>query len=199
MGEREKEILEKTKDEKLKTESKEKANKYKKIQKAKKSKQKVLSKKKEKEYKDKIKKLEEETTFYKDQMLRKAAEFDNYKKRVERDILNITEHASEKLIRELLPVIDDIERTLKAKKDFKKAESVYSALEMIYNKLMKILKLRGLEPIDSVGKEFDTDLHEAMMVKEKKGTPSNIVLEEFEKGYKLNEKIIRHAKVVVSK
>lgn len=160
---------------------------------------KKAKKQKENIYKLKIKKLEDEVQLYKEQLLRKAAEFDNYKKRTEKNISDIITNASENLIKELLPVLDDCERTLDAMKDMQQCDTLNSAVKMIYDKLLKTLETKGLEPIKAVGKEFDANFHDAMMVKENKNNPSNIVLEEFEKGYSLNGKVIRHSKVVVNK
>lgn len=160
---------------------------------------KKAKKQKDSIYKKRIKKLEEEVQLYKDHLLRKAAEFDNYKKRTEKNIADIINNASENLIKELLPVVDDCERTISAMQNTEHCDTLNSAIEMIYNKLIKILEAKGLQPIEAVGKEFDANLHDAMMVKESKDKPENIILEEFEKGYSLNGKVIRHSKVVVSK
>ncbi len=140
---------------------------------------------------------------YKEQLLRTLAEFENYKKRTQREIHQILNNANEKLIIELLPVIDDLERSLKAaaavNTDEGAVRQVVQGFEMIYTKFLQILQRRGLRAMESVGQELNVDYHDALMQAEKADTPPNIILEEFEKGYFLNDKVIRHAKVIVSK
>lgn len=141
-----------------------------------------------------IKQLE----FYKDQLLRKVAEFENYKKRTENEISNITKFANEILITDLLPIIDDLERSLSSIKDKTGCDSFYKGIELIYSKLMKILEQKGLKQIEALNKPFDVNYHEAMMMMPKDDIEPNIVIQEIEKGYTLYDKVIRHAKVVVS-
>jgi len=135
----------------------------------------------------------------KDRYLRKAAEFENYKKRIDREFTNILQRANEELILDLLPVVDDLERSLALTKDGRDFDSLYTGVELIYQKLMRALTHRGLEPLESVGQQFDPTKHEALLHVESNSRPSNIVLEEHEKGYKLGDRVIRPAKVVVSK
>ena len=160
---------------------------------AKKSEQKKLE-----QLKKKLIHSEQEVQALKDRLLRTAAELDNYKKRTEREISQILQHANEGLIHEILPVIDDLERSLKTMDD---ADGTVFAdgVVMIYQKLLSTLMGRGLEQMESVGQPFDVDSHDALLQIEKEGEPSGIVLEEHEKGYMLNGKVVRHAKVVVSK
>lgn len=133
-----------------------------------------------------------------DRLLRTAAELDNYRKRTEREIARIIQNANEGLIKDLLPVIDDFDRSLKIENG-EDERGLREGVEMIYQKLMSTLQGRGLEPMVSVDQPFDVDRHDALLQVEKEGTPSGMVLEEHEKGYLLNERVLRHAKVLVSK
>ena len=89
--------------------------------------------------------------------------------------------------------------SLKSSEENKEFDSFHEGINLIYTKFLDILKQKGLKSIEAVGKKFDTDHHEAVMQMEKEDTPSNTVIEEYQKGYMLNERILRHAKVVVSK
>lgn len=139
----------------------------------------------------------------KDQLLRKAAEFDNYKKRIENDLYNITRFANENLIEKLLVIIDDFERFLQHAKE-ENNESVNNpyvkGIDLIYNKMLKILEQQGLSKMNTTGQPFDVNLHDALMVMPNTDskTPPNIVIKEVESGYTLHEKVLRHAKVIVS-
>ena len=163
------------------------------------SKAKSEQKKREERLQKKLKNAEKEIEVLKDRLLRTAAELDNFRKRTERDISRIIENANEKLIKDILPVIDDLERSLKLSNEKQNEKEFRRGVELIYQKLMAVLKSYGLEPIESENKEFDVEQHEALLQVEKEGTPPGIVVEEHEKGYLLNGKVLRHAKVVVSK
>ena len=137
-----------------------------------------------------------------DKYIRMAAEFNNFKKRSERDFANLIESANRNLFMELLPTIDDFERSLnsentdKTKKSYK---SLKDGINLIYQKLISTLKKQGLEAIETVDTPFDPEFHEALMQIENKDKDSNIVLEEIQKGYLLKNKVIRHSRVVVNK
>lgn len=148
--------------------------------------------------KQKIAELEKSVELYKDQFLRKAAEFENFKKRMESDYLNITRYANEDLIVELLPVIDDVSRSLKIGKGRREFGAFFKGVELIHSKLMKTLEAQGLKPIEALGKPFNVEYHEALMQMPKEDVPPHTVIEEVEKGYMLHNKVIRHAKVIVS-
>lgn len=148
-------------------------------------------------------KIQSELNDYKDQLVRMMAEFENYKKRTQKEFSQVIQQANEKLITELLPVIDDMERTMKSAPETDamdtKSQTFIKAVEMISQKLNQILTRQGLKPVESVGKEFNVDLHDALMQVETPDKISNTVVEEYEKGYLLNDKVIRHAKVIVAK
>ena len=147
---------------------------------------------------EKIKSLEKEIGDYKDKFLRKAAEFENYKRRVENDQVNLLKYAAESVIIKLLPVIDDFERSLVHIKDAKDVESIAEGIKMVYDKLMKILADQGVKPIEAVGKPFDVHYHEAIMQMNAENAEPHTVVEEFEKGYMYKDRVIRHTKVAVS-
>jgi molecular chaperone GrpE len=147
--------------------------------------------------------LAAEVAFLNDQLLRALAEFENYKKRMQREIAGITQNASEKLIMELLPVVDDMERALKVARELApedpKMQQFVQGFEIIYGKMMKVLEGRGLKAMDSIGKPLDANLHDALMVIEVPEAAPHTVVDEHEKGYFLNDRVIRHAKVIVSR
>jgi molecular chaperone GrpE len=133
-----------------------------------------------------------------DQLLRKAAEFENYKRRTENDFAALIKSANENLLFALLPVVDDLARSLKAGKEQKDYDAFYRGAELIQAKLSKALESFGLSPFVSVGKQFDVAYHDALLQIPRADVPSHTVIEEVEKGYALNEKVLRHAKVIVS-
>ena len=142
--------------------------------------------------------LQKQVDQYKDLLLRKAAEFDNYKRRIESETTNIFKYATESLVEDLLPVLDDFERSLKHRKESKDNDALVKGIELIYQKLVKVLEGRGVKTFDTVGKEFSVEYHDALMQIPRTDVPYHTILEEVEKGYTLNDKVIRHAKVVVS-
>ena len=147
--------------------------------------------------KEKLKKTEIELRQQREQLLRIAAELSNVRKRAEREKIQIIQNANEILIRQILPVLDDLERSLKTSSE--ENQEFRKGIELIMNKFFSILRSHGLEPMQAVGQPFDVGKHEAMMQVEKKDLPSDTVVEEPLKGYLLNGKVIRHARVVLSK
>lgn len=136
----------------------------------------------------------------KDKYLRLYAEFDNYKKRTIREKVDLMNTAARDTITALLPVLDDFDRAKKIAEDESTAETFSEGVRLVYNKLYNILEQKGLEPMESDGEPFDPELHEAFTEipapsEEMKGR----VVDTIEKGFKLKDKIIRHAKVVVGK
>lgn len=131
-----------------------------------------------------------------EKFLRLAAEFDNYRKRREKEYSDIIEYAGEEVLRNILPILDDLERALNNIND---DQSLREGLELIYRKFQKTLQNLGVEPIESLNKPFDPNLHHAIMTREEAGVAPDIVLEEYEKGYKFKNRVLRYAKVVVSK
>ena len=148
---------------------------------------------------EKIKILAKDNQELKDQLLWKIAEFDNYKKRTDRETLQLIQNANEKLILTLLPVLDDLERFFQHIEEQKNIESILEGIQLIYKKLTDILEKEGLESMKTVGENFDPEMHDALMQKEEEGSQSGTIVNEYSKGYLLNGKVIRHAQVIVAK
>ncbi len=156
------------------------------------------SRSKKKSGKDIIAAYEEKCEDLNDKYLRLYSEFDNYRKRTSKERLDLLKTASQDIMVELLPVLDDFDRALQSMTDHNAQEESVKGVELIYNKLFTLLKQKGLEPMEAQGKEFNTDYHEAITNipapnKKMKGKVVDVV----QKGYLLNGKIIRFAKVVV--
>ena len=147
---------------------------------------------------DNVKQLEQEIVELKDKLLRKAAEFENYKRRTENDQINLLTFAAESFIQKLLPVIDDFERSLGHIDDAEDINAIKQGLKLIYDKLMKVLDEQGVKKIDAIGNPFDVDYHEALMQRPDDSVEPHTVLDEMEKGYTYKDKVIRHTKVIVS-
>ena len=134
-----------------------------------------------------------------DRFLRLAAEFDNYKKRVSREFASVIRGANQDLISQLLHILDDFERALESAKTTDDFESFHKGMEMIDSNLQNLLGRHGLKPIEAEGERFDPELHEAVMQMASEEVEEGMILEEVNRGYMLNGKVIRHSKVVVSK
>lgn len=135
---------------------------------------------------------------FKDKYIRLYSEFENYRKRTAKEKIEIITNASENVIKEILPIVDDFERAILNNKDVSDAENIKEGLELIYNKLNKTLANQGLKSMDSIEKEFDADIHEAITkIPAPKKKLKGKVIDVIEKGYTINEKVIRFAKVVV--
>jgi len=134
-----------------------------------------------------------------DKFLRLAAEYDNYRKRTAREFGELVKNANEDLISRLIPVVDNFERALTAAKTSDDFDSFHRGVEMIYQQLKDVLEKQGITVIEAINAPFDPNKHEAVMVVEKKGVPPETVVEEVEKGYMLNDRVLRPSKVAVSK
>ncbi|MGA9119048.1 MAG: nucleotide exchange factor GrpE [Bacteroidota bacterium] len=134
----------------------------------------------------------------KDQLLRKAAEFENFKRRNEAEWQNFQRLANERILLSFLPILDDFSRSLKSGKENTGHEAFYQGVEMIYNKFLQAMKAQGVETLDAVGKPFNVEEHDALLQVDRPDLPDHVVVEEVEKGYRLNDKVLRHAKVIVS-
>ena len=141
---------------------------------------------------------EKQIEFYKDQLLRKVADFDNFKRRAEAESASVFKYAKADIIQELLPVIDDFERSLKLARDRRDSEAFAKGVELIYQKLAKFLQTQGVREIESLGKEFDVHFHDALLQVPRSDVPPHVVIEVVDKGYTLDDRVLRHAKVVVS-
>ena len=135
----------------------------------------------------------------KDKFLRGLADFDNYRKRVAREREQLVRCANEDLIKRMLEVVDNLERALDAAAETHDLGAFKKGVELIYEHLKEVLTKEGLCPIACLGETFDPNFHEAVMAIEKEGEDSDKVIEEVQKGYTLDGRVIRPSKVVVSK
>lgn len=152
------------------------------------------------ELQEQIENLQQELAEAKDKYIRLYAEFDNFKKRTVKERLDLISTAGRETISSLLPVLDDFDRAKKSADDEKSGESFSEGVSLVYHKFKNLMQSRGLAAMESTGMDFDPDLHEALTeipapTEEMKGK----VIDTIESGYLLNDKIIRHAKVVVGK
>jgi molecular chaperone GrpE len=143
-------------------------------------------------------KVQAELAEMKDKYLRLFAEFDNYKRRTSKERMDLLKTANQEMVVALLPVVDDFERALQSIQTAHDVSSVREGVELINNKLTNILQQKGLKPMDAVGTAFNPDLHEAItQIPAPDESLKGKVIDEVEKGYFLNEKVIRFAKVVI--
>lgn len=133
-----------------------------------------------------------------DKLLRKAAEFENYKRRTENDQFNLINYAAESFIIKLLPIVDDFERSMAHIDDIDQNKSVKEGIKLVYDKLHKLLNEQGVKKMLTKGEAFNVDYHDALMQKKDDTVPPHTILEEIEPGYLYRDKVIRHAKVIVS-
>jgi len=135
---------------------------------------------------------------FKDKYIRLYSEFENYRKRTAKEKIDIITNASENLLKEILPVVDDFERAIVNNVKVSEAETIKEGFELIHNKLYKTLTNQGLKPMDAIEKNFDPDIHEAITkIPAPKNKLKGKVIDVVEKGYTINDKVIRFAKVVV--
>lgn len=146
----------------------------------------------------KIADLEIQVKEFQDKLLRKAAEFENYKRRTENDQFNLINYAAESFIIKLLPIVDDFERSMDHIDDLDKSKSVKDGIKLVYDKLHKLLNEQGVKKMETKGEPFNVEFHDALMQKKDDSVPPHTVVEEIEPGYLYREKVIRHAKVIVS-
>jgi molecular chaperone GrpE len=151
-----------------------------------------------KESTDEGARLTEELEEMSEKYLRLYAEFDNYKKRVNKDKEELLKYGQESILYELLTVIDNLELALKHASD-KVSTGLIQGVEITYKELMKTLEKFGLTPVEAAGKTFDPSVHHAMSQVERDDVEENIVVEEYRKGYKLKDKVLRPSLVAVSK
>ena len=147
---------------------------------------------------EKISELEKQILEFKDTLLRKVAEFENYKRRNENDQLNFLKYAAESFIMNTLPIYDDLERSLSHIDDANNFNSIKKGLQLVFEKFEKIFEAQGVKRIDAKGKPFDVHFHEALMQQPVEGVAPHTVLDVIEHGYVYKDKVIRHAKVIVS-
>lgn len=129
-----------------------------------------------------------------------AAEMDNYRKRMEREKENLVKYGNERVLSDLLAVVDNFERTIDMLKPDQdpKMKNVVTGLDMVKKQFIDALSKHGLTPVDSIGKDFDPNFHEAVAQEYAEGKKPNEVIKEFQKGYTLNGRLVRASKVVVA-
>ena len=148
---------------------------------------------------DKVKKLETELEEWKNSYTRKLAEFQNFTKRKENEVAEMRKYASEGIIVKLLDNIDNLERAVDASKESQNFDSLIEGVNMILNNLKNLLTEEGVEEIEAAGKEYDPYEHKAMITENKEELDDNVVVQVFQKGYKMKGKVVRPAMVTVNK
>jgi molecular chaperone GrpE len=143
--------------------------------------------------------LQKERDDYYDRLLRKTAEFDNYRKRTDRERVQLSEAAAADLIEELLPLVDDMERALRADPGTEATAAIRRGVELIHKQLLETLRKRGVTPIESLGVDFDPHFHMAVSHEPADGRREGEVVEEFRRGYMLGDRLLRPAMVKVAK
>jgi molecular chaperone GrpE len=143
--------------------------------------------------------LQRQRDEYYDLLLRKSAEFDNYRKRVERERQTLSDAAAANMIEELLPLVDDLERALKAEAGTEPGDAYRRGVELIHRQLSDILRKRGVRPIDALGADFDPYYHQAVSHESAEGRREGEIIEEFRRGYMLGDRLLRPSMVKVAK
>ncbi|PKR85123.1 nucleotide exchange factor GrpE [Heyndrickxia camelliae] len=147
---------------------------------------------------NKIQELEAKLNESENRYLRLRADFDNYRRRVQLDRESSEKYRAQSIITNLLPAIDNFERAMQITPENEQATQLMQGMEMVYRSILEALKQEGAVPIESVGKEFDPQYHQAIMQVEDENYGSNIIVEEFQKGYVLNDRVIRPSMVKVN-
>jgi len=143
---------------------------------------------------------EEQAKDYYDRLLRVSAEFDNYKKRSAREMQEVVKYANERLIKELLPVVDNLERAVMAvHQKGEPDDPLLQGVNLTLGEILKTLESHKVVPIESLGQPFDPNYHQAMMQEEVSDKPPNTVTRELQKGYMIHDRLLRPALVAVSK
>lgn len=155
----------------------------------------------EKDGEDSVEALKKEVQKLKESLLRNAADYENFKKRKESEVWRIREYASEDVLKKLFPLYEDLSRSIESieKGESNDVETLKMGMKAIYEKFRALLASEGVEEINSLGKEFDVDVNEAVMQVPREDLPENTVVEVVEKGFKYKDKIAKHEKVLVSK
>ena len=147
---------------------------------------------------EKVEKLEEELKQSEDKYLRLYAEFENFKRRKNKEIETNNVYKSQKVITEILPSLDNLERALQVESDNEEIKSLLKGVEMVYEGLLNVLKSEGVELIETENAQFDPNYHHAVMQDEDSEKESGAILDTFQKGYKLKDRVIRPAMVRVN-
>ena len=133
-----------------------------------------------------------------DKLLRQMAEFDNFRKRTEKEKSGMYEIGAKSIVEKLLPVVDNFERGFLSVAEEDKEDAFVTGMEMVYKQLMTMLETVGVKPIEAVGQEFNPDLHNAVMHVDDEEVGDNIIVEEFQKGYTYRDSVVRYSMVKVA-
>jgi molecular chaperone GrpE len=136
---------------------------------------------------------------FKDLLLRKTAEFENYRKRTERERAAMVENASAGVIEEILPLVDDLERALSTDPGIEGTEAFRRGVELIHRQLTETLRKRGVKPVEALGADFDPHYHQAVAYEPAEGRREGEIIEEFRRGYTLGDRLLRPSMVKVAK
>ena len=145
---------------------------------------------------DPLEELRRERDVLQDRLLRTAADFDNYRKRVDRERRDLAEQTAGEAIKDLLPIIDNLERALQAAAE---DDPLRKGVELIHKQMLEMLRKRGVTPIEALGADFDPNVHEAVTHEESDQHREGEVMEELQRGYKVGERLLRPAMVKVAK
>jgi len=156
------------------------------------------TKEKTKKNKKKKDKKDEKIEELSDKLLRQMAEFDNFRKRTEKEKSAMYEIGAKDIIEKLLPVVDNFERGFLTVAEEDKEDAFVTGMEMVYKQLMTMLETVGVKPIEAIGQEFNPDLHNAVMHVEDEEVGDNIIVEEFQKGYTYRDSVVRYSMVKVA-
>lgn len=148
---------------------------------------------------DKYNKITNECEELSNRYIRLQADFNNFKKRVEKERENTYQYATQDIMTSLLPVLDNFDRALGVDTGETNVENLYKGVEMVYNQLIEVLQSNGLEEIEAVNNRFDPNFHHAVVQEESEDHDEDVVIEVFQKGYKVKDKVIRPSMVKVSK
>ena len=147
-----------------------------------------------------LEEAEQKANDYYDKLLRVSAEFENYKKRTAREMQEVVKYANEKLIKELLTVVDNLERAIdSASGHYDENDPLIQGVHLTLNETLKMLERHQVKPVTSLGEPFDPTFHQAMMQEEVEDRPPNTVVKELQKGYLIHDRLLRPALVAVSK
>lgn len=146
-----------------------------------------------------VQKLQDERDRYYDLLLRKTAEFENYRKRIDRERREQADSATTGILLELVSIVDDFERALKAEGGGDQTDGYRRGVEIIHRKLLDLLRRRGVKPMDAIGADFDPHLHQAVAHDESPEHRHGEIIEEYQRGYMLGDKLLRPAMVKVAK
>jgi len=149
---------------------------------------------------DRLESAEKEAKQNFDNFLRASAELENFKKRTSREMNDLRKYANEALLRDFLPIVDNLERAISSSSDEGHSENgVVEGVEMTHKEILKVFEKFSVKPIDAVGNQFDPAFHQAIQQEETENYPENTVVQEFQKGYLIHDRLLRPSMVIVSK